>query len=158
MGSGGRNATVPLDAVDTKMLHKLKHDGRISITRLAKCIGQSRAATSERLSRLVHDGVILGYSAVINSTESSCGLMILTRICLERSDAAASDAFKAAAMSRSEIVECHEVDGDFDYLLKTRIPDMARYRAVLAALPHIRESRSFTVIDEVKVCEREGPQ
>jgi Lrp/AsnC family leucine-responsive transcriptional regulator len=82
--------------------------------------------------------------------------MILTRICLERTDASASDAFKAAAMSRPEIVECHEVDGDFDYLLKTRVPDMARYRTVLAALPHVRETRSFTVIDEVKVCERQA--
>jgi len=157
MGSDGRNdvAAVSLDEVDAKMLHELKRDGRISITMLAHRVGQSRAATSERLSRLVQDGVILGYSAVINATDSSCGLMIMTRICLERSDASASDAFKAAALSRPEIVECHEVDGDFHYLLKTRVPDMARYRGVLAALPHIRSSRSFTVIDEVKACERQ---
>ena len=68
--------------------------------------------------------------------------------------AARGEAFKAAVQVRSEIMECHMVAGGFDYLLKTRMADMAAYRAfagtVLWQLPGVRETRTYAVMEEVK--------
>ena len=64
------------------------------------------------------------------------------------------DQFKAAVQVRDEIMECHMVAGGFDYLLKTRMADMAAYRefagSVLWQLPGVRETRTYAVMEEVK--------
>jgi len=64
------------------------------------------------------------------------------------------DVFKAAVQARPEILECHLVAGGFDYLLKTRVADMAAYREFLGStiwtLPGVRETRTYAVMEEVK--------
>ena len=66
------------------------------------------------------------------------------------------DTFKAAVQARPEILECHLVAGGFDYLLKTRVADMAAYRSFIGtgiwSLPGVRETRTYVVMEEVK-CE-----
>ena len=70
------------------------------------------------------------------------------------------DAFKAAVQVRPEILECHLVAGGFDYLLKTRVADMAAYRefvgSVIWTLPGVRETRTYAVMEEVKNTHRAG--
>ena len=65
-----------------------------------------------------------------------------------------ADAFRAAVQVRPEILECHEVAGDFDYLIKTRAADLRTYSSMLASLvwslPGVRDTRSYTVMEEVK--------
>jgi Lrp/AsnC family leucine-responsive transcriptional regulator len=62
--------------------------------------------------------------------------------------------FKAAVQVRDEILECHMVAGGFDYLIKTRMADMAAFRdfagSVLWQLPGVRETRTYAVMEEVK--------
>jgi Lrp/AsnC family leucine-responsive transcriptional regulator len=62
--------------------------------------------------------------------------------------------FKAAVQVRDEILECHMVAGGFDYLIKTRMADMAAFRdfagRVLWQLPGVRETRTYAVMEEVK--------
>jgi Lrp/AsnC family leucine-responsive transcriptional regulator len=62
--------------------------------------------------------------------------------------------FRAAVQVRPEILECHLVAGGFDYLIKTRVADMAAYRDLLASviwgLPGVRETRTYAVMEEVK--------
>ena len=64
------------------------------------------------------------------------------------------DHFRAAVQVRDEILECHLVAGGFDYLLKTRVADVATYRefigAVIWTLPGVRETRTYAVMEEVK--------
>ena len=64
------------------------------------------------------------------------------------------ESFRAAVQVRPEILECHLVAGGFDYLIKTRVADMAAYREMLAsviwALPGVRETRTYAVMEEVK--------
>ena len=66
----------------------------------------------------------------------------------------AMNIFKAAVQSRPEILECHLVAGGFDYLIKTRVADMQAYRefvgSVIWALPGVRETRTYAVMEEVK--------
>lgn len=64
------------------------------------------------------------------------------------------DRFAEAVRRAPEVLECHMVAGGFDYLIKTRVADMAAYRRFLGdtllALPGVRESRTYTVMEEVK--------
>ena len=64
------------------------------------------------------------------------------------------DLFATAAQKSPEVLECHMVAGGFDYLLKTRVADMAAYRGflgeVVAQFPGVRETRTYVVMEEVK--------
>ena len=62
--------------------------------------------------------------------------------------------FRRAALKLPNVLECHLMSGDFDYLIKARISGMAAYRKLLGSalltLPHVRESKSYLVMEEVK--------
>ena len=115
----------------------LQRDGRISNLKLAEGVALSPTAVLARVQRLTRDGYILGYEALLDRTTPNV-----------------FEAFKAAVQVYPEIMECHMVAGGFDYLLKTRIADMAAYRSfagsVLWQLPGVRETRTYAVMEEVK--------
>ncbi|MFT3778669.1 MAG: winged helix-turn-helix transcriptional regulator [Ottowia sp.] len=143
-----------LDRIDLRILRLLQQDGRISNQKLADSVGLSPTAVLARVQRLTRDGVILGYRAELNPDKLGRGLVVFVEVLLDRTTPGVFDAFKAAAQVREEILECHMVAGGFDYLLKTRMADMAAYRAfagqVLWQLPGVRETRTYAVMEEVK--------
>jgi Lrp/AsnC family leucine-responsive transcriptional regulator len=81
-------------------------------------------------------------------------MMVFVEILLDRTTPNVFNAFNAAVQVRAEIMECHMGAGGFDYLLKTRMADMAAYRhfagTVLWQLPGVRETRTYAVMEEVK--------
>jgi Lrp/AsnC family transcriptional regulator, leucine-responsive regulatory protein len=143
-----------LDAIDHRILRALQGDGRISNQRLAEQVHLSPTAVLERVKRLTRDGFILGYEARLNPDKLGAGLMVFIEVLLDRTVHDVMDAFKAAVQARPEILECHLVAGGFDYLLKIRVADMGAYRAFLGgaiwALPGVRETRTYAVMEEVK--------
>jgi len=144
----------PLDAVDAELLRLLQADGRISTTKLAEAVGLAPATVHERVARLKRDGVILGYEAVLNPAKLGSGLLVFAEVRLDDASPAIGRALKAAVQACDEVIECHEVAGHFDYLLKTRVADMHGVRdfvtSVVWRLPGVREVRTYAVIDEVK--------
>ena len=148
------NTPYPLDAIDRRILRELQADGRITNLKLAEAVHLSPTAVLERVKRLTRDGVILGYEARLNPAKLGAGLMVFIEVLLDRTVHDVMDSFKAAVQVRPEILECHLVAGGFDYLLKTRVADMAAYRelvgAVIWALPGVRETRTYAVMEEVK--------
>ncbi len=148
------DATPPVDKIDAKILRVLQRDGRISNLRLAEEVHLSPTAVLERVKRLTRDRFILGYEARLNPDKLGAGLMVFVEILLDRTVHDVMDAFKAAVQVRSEILECHLVAGGFDYLLKTRVANMAAYRefigSVIWTLPGVRETRTYAVMEEVK--------
>ena len=145
---------VRLDRHDRAILRHLQRDGRMSVAALAEAIALSPNATGERLRRLVRDGVVTGFHARLSPAALDRALLCFIEVKLERTAPDVFDAFAAAARRTDAIEECHMVAGGFDYLLKTRHRDMAAYRAFLAdtllALPGIRETHTFTVMEAVK--------
>jgi Lrp/AsnC family leucine-responsive transcriptional regulator len=143
-----------LDRIDLKILDALQLDGRISNLKLAETVALSPTAVLARVQRLTKEGYILGYEARLNPVKLGAGLMVFVEVLLDRTTPNVFDAFKAAAQTRSEILECHMVAGGFDYLLKTRMSDMNAYRefagTVLWQLPGVRETRTYAVMEEVK--------
>jgi Lrp/AsnC family transcriptional regulator, leucine-responsive regulatory protein len=143
-----------LDKIDLKILNALQTDGRISNLKLAEAVALSPTAVLARTQRLQREGYILGYEARLNPAKLGRGLTVFVEVLLERTTTQVFDQFKAAAQARPEILECHMVAGGFDYLLKTRVRDMAAYREFLGnalwQLPGVRETRTYAVMEEVK--------
>ena len=143
-----------LDKTDTKILRVLQHDGRISNLKLAEAVHLSPTAVLERVKRLTREGFILGYEARLNPAKLGAQMLVFIEILLDRTVHDVMDNFRAAVQARPEILECHLVAGGFDYLLKTRVSDMAAYRefigAVIWTLPGVRETRTYAVMEEVK--------
>ena len=146
--------TTALDRIDIKILQSLQEDGRISNLKLAETVSLSPTAVLARVQRLTKDGYILGYEARLNPLKLGAGMMVFVEILLDRTTPNVFDAFNAAVQVRAEIMECHMVAGGFDYLLKTRMADMAAYRhfagTELWQLPGVRETRTYAVMEEVK--------
>ncbi|ACB33896.1 transcriptional regulator, AsnC family [Leptothrix cholodnii SP-6] len=143
-----------IDKIDRKILRQLQADGRISNLKLAEAVHLSPTAVLERVRRLTRDGFVLGYEARLNPKLLGAGLMVFVEVLLDRTVHDVMDTFKAAVQVRPEILECHLVAGGFDYLLKTRVADMAAYRefigTVIWTLPGVRETRTYVVMEEVK--------
>jgi Lrp/AsnC family transcriptional regulator, leucine-responsive regulatory protein len=148
------NTHPAIDKIDAKILRVLQKDGRISNLKLAEEVHLSPTAVLERVKRLTRDGFILGYEAKLNPSKLGAGLLVFVEILLDRTVHDVMDNFKAAVQVRPEILECHLVAGGFDYLLKTRVADMAAYRefigSVIWTLPGVRETRTYAVMEEVK--------
>ena len=143
-----------IDRTDLKILRCLQEDGRISNLKLAHSVALSPTAVLARVQRLSKEGFILGYEARLNPLKLGAGMMVFVEVLLDRTTPNVFEAFKAAVQVRPEIMECHMVAGGFDYLLKTRMADMAAYRefagTVLWQLPGVRETRTYAVMEEIK--------
>lgn len=143
-----------IDAHDAHIMRILQTDGRISNADLAAAVGLSPAATSERLRRLQDEGFVLGFEAVLNPEKLNQGMLAFAEVSLQYGGLALSLAFRSAVHARHEIMECHEITGDFDYLIKARVPDLVAYRelisSVIWSLPAVRHVRTFVVLEEIK--------
>jgi Lrp/AsnC family transcriptional regulator, leucine-responsive regulatory protein len=143
-----------LDRIDLKILSILQTDGRIANLKLAEAVALSPTAVLARTQRLQREGYILGYEARLNPLKLGRGMMVFVEVSLDRTTPHVFDEFKAAVQVHDTIMECHMVAGGFDYLLKTRMADMAAYRdfagSVLWQLPGVRETRTYAVMEEVK--------
>ena len=148
------NEHIELDRIDLRILSCLQADGRIANLKLAETVGLSPTAVLAWVQKLSKEGYILGYEARLNPLKLGAGMMVFVEVLLDRTTPNVFEAFKAAVQVHGEIMECHMVAGGFDYLLKTRMADMAAYRhfagTVLWQLPGVRETRTYAVMEEVK--------
>lgn len=143
-----------LDRIDRNILRELQKNGRISNVELSQKVGLSPTPCLERVKRLEKQGVITSYTALLNPQYLNASLLVFIELTLQRSSPDVFERFNEAAKQLDSILECHLVSGDFDYLLKTRVADMSAYRKVLSetllALPDIKNSRTYVVMEEVK--------
>jgi len=144
-----------LDRIDRKILNALQKDGRISNVELSKRVDLSPTPCLERVRRLERQGFITGYIATLNPQYLGAALLVFIEVTLSRGEADVFEQFNKAVLRSEAIQECHLVSGDFDYLLKARVADMSAYRKLLAetllTLPSIKETRTYVVMEEVKV-------
>ena len=143
-----------LDRIDRRILRILQQEGRISFTELGERVGLSTTPCTERVRRMERDGVITGYHAHVAPGAVGAGLLVFVEISLAYKSGDIFEEFRRAALRLPNVLECHLVSGDFDYLIKARISEMASYRKLLGStlltLPHVRESKSYIVMEEVK--------
>ena len=135
------NAHNPLDSVDRAILDLLQEDGRLANVDLADAVNLSPSACLRRVRRLEEEGFINQYVALINPSRVGMGTNVFVEITLSSQAEDALDAFEIAVTKRPEIMSCHLMAGDFDYLLRVVIDDVADYEALhrthLAQLPGV---------------------
>ncbi|KAB0679852.1 Lrp/AsnC ligand binding domain-containing protein [Aureimonas leprariae] len=143
-----------IDPKDRKILAALQDNGRLTTLELAERVHLSPTATAERIRRLTRDGYILGTMARLSPEKLGRGMIVFVEVRLDRTSDDVFSAFAEAARRSPDIMECHMVAGGFDYLIKARVENMTSYRAFLSdtllALPGIRETHTYTVMEEVK--------
>ncbi len=143
-----------LDRIDRKILVELQHDGRLANVELARRVGLSPTPCLERVRKLETEGYIKGYAAIVDPQKVGAALLVFVEITLSNTSPEGFDDFSKAVNKLDEIQECHLVTGSFDFLLKTRVSNMAAYRELLGEtllrLPGVRESRTYVVMEEVK--------
>jgi Lrp/AsnC family leucine-responsive transcriptional regulator len=143
-----------IDRIDRKILRLLQNDGRIATVDLAEKVGLSPTSTSDRMKRLQREGYIAGFGARLDPHRIGLELLVFVEVSLDKTTPDVFEKFAAAVRRAPEVLECHMVAGGFDYLVKTRVADMAAYRRflgeILLALPGVKETRTYAVMEEVK--------
>ena len=143
-----------LDRLDCRILDALQRDGRIAITELAAQVGLSATACTERVRRLERDGVVSGYHARLDPARLGKKLLVFVELKMATKSDEVFDQVKQQIAHVPEVLECHLVSGDFDYLVKLRLKEMSEYRHLLGKLllklPSATESRSYIVMEEIK--------
>jgi Lrp/AsnC family leucine-responsive transcriptional regulator len=143
-----------LDRTDRRILECLQADGRISNVQLARKVNLTATPCIERVKRLERQGYIRGYTALLDPELVNASLLVFVEIDLSHNSPDAFRQFRDEARKLPEIMDCHLVSGNFDYLIKARVSDMKAYRELLGekilSLPGVNGSRSYVVMEEVK--------
>lgn len=142
------------DPTDYKILKRLQENGRITNIQLSTEIGLSPAPTLERVKKLENNGVIESYHARINKGTVGLGITALIQINLARQMENAIHNFIEQINSIPEIIECYQVTGNFDYLLKAVVADIPAFERLigerLGKIEEIGQMHTNVILSEVK--------
>lgn len=146
--------TRQLDPFDRRILAALVEDGRMSVTDLSARVGLSKTPCQVRLRRLIDEGYIEGFRAILNPAKLGLDHVAFVEVKLSDTREQALEEFNAATRRIPEVEECHMIAGRFDYLLKVRTADIKRYRQVLgekiSSLPHVASTSTSVAMQAVK--------
>ena len=130
-----------LDHVDRAILRLLQQDGRMANVDLAEAVHLSPSACLRRVRRLEEGGSIDRYVALVDPSAIGLGTDVFVEITLVGQDEGTLEEFERAVSERPEIMSCHLMAGDFDYLVRVVVRDVADYevlhRTHLAQLPGV---------------------
>jgi len=143
-----------IDPADLRILRQLQQNARISNVDLAEACALSTSACHRRLQAIEVSGLVRSYGAVLDREKMGFGLVVFVEIALASKDPDTARAFQQAVMARAEVLECHIMTGEYDYLLRIAVPDIPTYRRLimeeLLSLPGVDKSRSAISLGEVK--------
>jgi Lrp/AsnC family transcriptional regulator, leucine-responsive regulatory protein len=141
-----------LDELDEAILHHLERHGRATNYEVGEAVGLSASAASRRIQALETAGAIRGYQARINDQLLGKRMTVFIRVTLERQSAPVLGAFEAAIRKSKNIVSCHLMAGQYDYMLVVRVAGIDDYGRLhqneLSRLPGVtRLETSFALRD-----------
>lgn len=143
-----------LDRIDRQILDILQREGRLPMTELAERVHLSATPCADRVRRMERDGVIVGYYARVSPQALGRNLLVFLEIKLSAKSGDVFERVKEELRYVPEVMECHLVSGEFDYLVKARLPEMNAYRRllgdILKRLPAAASSHSYVVMEEIK--------
>jgi Lrp/AsnC family transcriptional regulator, leucine-responsive regulatory protein len=143
-----------LDAIDRRIVAALQEDGRLTNAHLAQRVGLSPSPCLRRVNRLEQEGYIAGYRAMLCREQIGLSLTVFVGVTIEGHANDKALAFEQTVVAFPEIVACHMVSGEADYLLEVVVPDLERYKSFLIGklleLSMVREVRSNIAIQTLK--------
>lgn len=143
-----------MDSIDKKLLQLLQTDSKKTTKELSMKLNLSVTAVYERIKKLEREGIIDKYVVLVNRSKVDKGFVVFCHIKLIQHTKEFLTKFESEVIKLSEILECHHVSGDYDYILKIAVKDMEAYREFLVTklttLEHIGSTHSTFMISEVK--------
>jgi Lrp/AsnC family leucine-responsive transcriptional regulator len=143
-----------LDAIDARILAALQQDGRLSNVDLGGRVGLSPSPCLRRVKQLEEAGVIEGYRANLSRAKLGLGLTVFVGVKVDGHRDVNADALQETMRRLPEVVACHLVSGEADFLLEVVVPDLAHYEQFLVGtllkMPMIKDIRSNFAIRTVK--------
>lgn len=143
-----------LDRVDIKILSYLQADGRVTNVELANRINLSPPATHARVKRLEEEGFIRGYVALVDQEKVGLDMTCFISVSLRLHGHPELEVFDSTIDSIPEVLECHQVTGEFDYLLRVVVRGRGDLKELvtnrLAAIPGISRIHTSMVLSAVK--------
>ncbi|MBR9921021.1 MAG: Lrp/AsnC family transcriptional regulator [Bacteroidetes bacterium] len=142
------------DTTDLKILRLLQEDAKQTIKEIAGKLGLTTTPVHERIKRMEREGLIKGYSAILDRRQVGLPLLAFCNVRLENHKTAYIEKFQQDVRHLEEVTECYHIAGLFDYLLKIIVPDMDTYQHFvsqkLASIDNIGRVQSFFVMTDVK--------
>ena len=142
-----------MDRYDRQILEALQQDGRISNKQLAEQVSLSESACLRRVRALEEDGTIQRYVAMLSQEKVGVSGDVLVHIGLHREEQSELAAFEDAVRQIPEVMECYLMTGEFDYLLRVVVADMADFERIhkeeLTRLPGVARVNSSVAIRKV---------
>ncbi|MEQ8297376.1 MAG: Lrp/AsnC family transcriptional regulator [Nitratireductor sp.] len=142
-----------LDRIDYAILDTLQRDGRISNAALAEKVGLSQSACSRRLDNLEKTGVIHGYHAKLSNAALGYKMTAIVHISLSGQFEKSLAEFEAAIKRCPNVLSCHLMSGEYDYVIRIAARDLEDYERVhkewLTAMPHVIKINSSFALREV---------
>ena len=139
-----------LDRIDRRILHELQQDGRLTNSALAERITLSESSCLRRVRRLEEGGMLRGYVALVDQSKAGYPDNVFVTITLESQQQADMAAFEREVKKLPEVMECHMMSGEADYLLRVIVRDARDYERIhsrfLTRLPGVdRVHSSFAL-------------
>lgn len=142
------------DEIDRMILRVLTGEGPISNLNLAEKVGLSPSACLRRVQELERMGVIKGYRAVLDSAKVGIGFVAYIAVGLSNHTKTSQEAFERSIARAPEVVECHNITGTVEYLLRVEAADLTAYKhfhtEVLGVLPQVNAITSYVVMGSPK--------
>lgn len=143
-----------LDQVDLNLIKKLQQNSKITTKQLAMEENLSATAIYERIRKLEKKGIISNYIAVINKQKVQRDFIVLCKVKLIQHNNNYISKFEKEVQNFSEVQDCYNISGDYDFILKIVVKNMKVYKrflkANLTSLDYIGSTYSTFVINEVK--------
>ncbi|KKX49679.1 MULTISPECIES: Lrp/AsnC family transcriptional regulator [Sphingobacterium] len=143
-----------LDETDTKLLRILQHDATLSNKELAFRLHKSIAAIHERVKKLKQQGYIKKTVAILDRQKINMGLISFSQVFLKAHTAEVLNEFEKEVAKFPEVMECYQMAGSYDFMLRIATKDMQAYheflRYRLAVLPHVNTVQTYFVLSETK--------
>lgn len=122
------NESINLDETDIRLLNILQKNSKYTTKELADRIHLSQTPTFERQRRLERLGIIDRYIAMVNPKRAGNGIMVLCNVCLKQHSQKFITEFMDAVQHIDDIVECYNISGEYDFLIKVYVRDMEQYQ------------------------------
>ncbi len=122
---------IQLDRTDLQLLAELQRRGRLTNAELAERVHLSPSACLRRVQRLERSGVIAGYRVELDAEQLGLGLQAFVRVQLEKHDSSHVERLTTAVQGWNEVVACHALSGDMDYLLQVMVQDLDHFSRFL---------------------------
>ncbi|HQR38995.1 MAG TPA: Lrp/AsnC family transcriptional regulator [Blastocatellia bacterium] len=129
--AGPFEPATPLDEIDRKILRLLQSNGRMTNSALAEAVGLTATPMLQRIKKLEQRGVITGYAALVDRTAVGQGTMAFVHVKLAKHQLSTHKRFLATVSAFPEVLECHHVAGEDDFLLKVVVRDIGEYEHFL---------------------------